>query len=93
MVKCSFCSSELPKGTGKMFVRKDGRVFYFCSNKCEKNMLKLGRKPVKFKWTRDQTEVKAKAQPEVKQAPKAEAKAATKEVKSEAKATEDKKEE
>lgn len=86
MVKCSFCSTEIPKGTGKMYVRKDGRVFYFCSNKCNKNMIKLGRKPVKFKWTRDESAVtakNAKAKPEIKKvAPK---KAEVKQVKSDAK--------
>lgn len=93
MVKCTFCSSEIPKGTGKMYVRKDGRVFYFCSNKCNKNMFKLGRKPVNFKWTRDLTEVNvvSKDKPEVKEAPKEEVKTETKVVKEE-KSSEDKKE-
>lgn len=52
MVKCSFCGKVIQKGTGKMFVRKDGKVFSFCSSKCEKNLLKLKRKPRKFKWTK-----------------------------------------
>jgi len=51
MAKCSFCGNELEQGTGKMYVELDGRVQYFCSNKCEKNMLKLGRNPRKLKWT------------------------------------------
>lgn len=38
-------------GTGKMFVKNDGTIFYFCSSKCEKNMLKLKRIPRKVKWT------------------------------------------
>ena len=50
-MKCTFCSSEIIPGTGKMFVKKDGKVFYFCSMKCEKNMLKLGRKPRNVRWT------------------------------------------
>ncbi|AEA46487.1 50S ribosomal protein L24e [Archaeoglobus veneficus] len=49
---CSFCGEEIEIGTGKMYVRRDGRVLYFCSNKCEKNMLKLGRNPRKLKWTK-----------------------------------------
>lgn len=36
-----------------MFVRNDGRIFYFDKAKCEKNLLKLHRKPVKFKWTQE----------------------------------------
>lgn len=38
-------------GTGTMLVKNDGSLLYFCSNKCRKNMLKLGRDPRKFKWT------------------------------------------
>jgi len=34
-----------------MLVRNDGSILYFCSNKCRKNMLKLGRDARKFKWT------------------------------------------
>lgn len=51
MVKCSFCGQDLVRGTGKMFVKKEGAVFFFCSNKCEKNMLKLKRPPQSKKWT------------------------------------------
>ncbi len=51
-MKCSFCKREIEPGTGKMFVRNDGKVLYFCSSKCEKNMLELGRKPRKVKWVR-----------------------------------------
>jgi len=51
MVKCSFCGTVIPKGTGKMFVRRDATTFFFCSNKCEENQLKLGRAPAKTKWT------------------------------------------
>jgi len=49
-VRCNFCGKEIEKGTGKMYVRKDGSVLYFCSGKCEKNMVKLKRKPRDFKW-------------------------------------------
>ncbi len=52
MVKCTFCGIEIPKGTGKMFVKADGKIFYFCSNKCEKNLLKLGRKPIATRWSK-----------------------------------------
>lgn len=51
MVKCTFCNYEIGVGTGKMYVKVDGRVLYFCSNKCEKNMIKLRRIPTKAKWT------------------------------------------
>lgn len=49
-MKCSFCNQEIPKGTGKLYALKDGTRFRFCSGKCEKNQLKLGRKPRNFKW-------------------------------------------
>lgn len=51
MPKCTFCGNSIEKGTGKMFVKKDAKVFYFCSMKCEKNMLKLDRKPIRTKWS------------------------------------------
>ena len=51
MPKCTFCGITLPQGTGKMFVQKDAKILYFCSSKCEKNMLKLRRKPIKTRWS------------------------------------------
>ncbi len=51
MAKCTFCGEVIEKGTGKMFVQKDAKVLYFCSSKCEKNMLKLKRKPIKTRWS------------------------------------------
>lgn len=51
MAKCSFCGVNITKGTGKMFVHTDGKILNFCSNKCEKNLFKLGRKPRDMKWT------------------------------------------
>ncbi|MBW2978942.1 50S ribosomal protein L24e [Candidatus Woesearchaeota archaeon] len=50
MEKCSFCNQELKPGTGKMYVKKDGKILYFCSRKCEKNLLTLKRKPANIKW-------------------------------------------
>jgi len=51
MVKCTFCGFNIPRGTGKIYVQKDAKVLNFCSLKCEKNMLKLRRKPIKTKWS------------------------------------------
>jgi large subunit ribosomal protein L24e len=48
---CSFCGNEIEPGTGKMFIRKDGTVFLFCSHKCQANMLHLGRVPRWTPWT------------------------------------------
>jgi large subunit ribosomal protein L24e len=48
---CSFCGREIEPGTGKMYVLKNGTVLYFCSSKCQKNMIKLHRVPRRVRWT------------------------------------------
>jgi large subunit ribosomal protein L24e len=48
---CSFCGSEIEPGTGKMFIKKDGVVHYFCRSKCQKNMLNLKRLGRETQWT------------------------------------------
>jgi len=58
---CSFCGNDVEPGTGKMFVRRDGTVFFFCSSKCEKNLLDLGRVPRTVRWTRAAIQAKARA--------------------------------
>jgi large subunit ribosomal protein L24e len=50
MRTCSFCGGAIEPGTGKMFVRKDGTIFYFCSSKCQNNA-RLGRVPRRVRWT------------------------------------------
>ena len=52
MAKCTFCGEVMDRGTGKMYVQKDAKILYFCSSKCEKNLLKLGRKPITTKWSK-----------------------------------------
>jgi large subunit ribosomal protein L24e len=51
MAKCTFCGITLAPGTGKIFVQKDAKILYFCSSKCDKNMLKLKRKPITTRWS------------------------------------------
>ncbi|MBS3140166.1 ribosomal protein L24e family protein [Candidatus Woesearchaeota archaeon] len=51
MAKCTFCGQQIERGTGKMFVYVSGKIAYFCSNKCEKNLHKLKRKPLQTRWT------------------------------------------
>jgi len=51
MVKCTFCRYTITPGTGKIFAMNDGKILHFCSNKCEKNNFKLGRKARFLKWT------------------------------------------
>ncbi len=48
---CSFCGEAIEPGTGKMFVRKDAAISYYCSTKCENNA-KLGRAPRRVAWTK-----------------------------------------
>ncbi|WMW22683.1 50S ribosomal protein L24e [Methanolobus mangrovi] len=48
--KCSFCGEILEPGTGKLFVKKDGSTYYFCTSKCESNF-DLGRLPRRTVWT------------------------------------------
>jgi len=50
--KCTFCGNEIEPGTGMMYVKKDGTIYYFCSSKCRKNMLELKRDPKKVRWTK-----------------------------------------
>ena len=51
MVKCNFCNKSIPRGTGKMIVKIDGKVLNMCSMKCEKNMTKLKRKAIETRWS------------------------------------------
>jgi len=52
MATCTFCGEDIKKGTGKIFVKKDGKILNFCSTKCERNMLKLKRKPIATRWSK-----------------------------------------
>jgi large subunit ribosomal protein L24e len=45
---CSFTHEEIEPGTGMMFVKRDGSVFYFKDSKARK----LRRNPRRLKWTR-----------------------------------------
>lgn len=57
-MKCSFCTEDIEPGRGKMVVKGDGKLLYFCSKKCEKNMIKLKRNPKKVKWVTKKKKVK-----------------------------------
>jgi len=50
-MECSFCGQDIEPGTGKIHVGTRGKQYYFCSSKCENNLLKLKRKPRKVRWT------------------------------------------
>ncbi|MCC7552667.1 50S ribosomal protein L24e [Candidatus Micrarchaeota archaeon] len=51
-MKCSFCGEEIDRGTGFVYVKKDGKALQFCSQKCKKNLIILKRKNKKTKWTK-----------------------------------------
>ncbi len=51
MVNCDFCGKNINPGTGKMYVKKDGVVFRFCSSKCEKNQISKQFKARRTPWT------------------------------------------
>ncbi len=48
---CSFCNNEISKGTGEIFVLRDGTTLNFCSSKCRNNQTKLKREGRLVKWT------------------------------------------
>lgn len=50
-MKCTFCGTDMKKGTGKMYVQTTGKVFYWCSSKCEKNF-GMGRESKDRKWSK-----------------------------------------
>lgn len=52
MAKCTFCGNVIEQGTGKIFIQKEGKVLNFCSSKCEKHQLKLGRKFLETRWSK-----------------------------------------
>lgn len=72
---CTFCGDEIEPGTGRMYIKKDGVVFHFCSSKCFKNLVILGRIPRRTTWTRyyeREKAVRMKGAPETEvQAPRA----------------------
>ena len=51
---CTFCNHEVPKGTGTLYVKRDGTTYAFCSSKCRRNMLDLGREGRHMEWTAKQ---------------------------------------
>ena len=59
MARCSFCGNDVEKGTGMMYVDKPGRVHYYCSSKCERNV-DLGRKSKHVRWTQEFKKLKGK---------------------------------
>ena len=66
---CSFCGREIEPGTGTLFIRKDGSFFQYCSSKCRKNSLHLGRVPRRVRWTQQYATLKAAGKSKEARAP------------------------
>lgn len=49
--RCSFCSKDIARTTGIMYVKTDGSLLRFCDQKCKKSMVDMKRNPRKLKWT------------------------------------------
>lgn len=87
---CTFCGEEIEPGTGRMYIKKDGVIYNFCTSKCFKNLVVLGRVPRRTTWTQyyaREKQIRMKGAP----APVAEAPKARKVKKPEAKAEDVKK--
>ncbi len=46
-MKCSYCTMEIEAGTGIEYVKKNGALRYYCSDRCYKMNELYGRKPNK----------------------------------------------
>lgn len=44
-MNCSYCTAEIEKGTGMMFVRRNGTVRHYCSQRCYKFNILMNRRP------------------------------------------------
>lgn len=78
MSACSFCGKPIEAGTGKMYIKRDATVYHFCSSKCQRNQVELGRVNRHVGWTKAYAEHKGDRQATTARAPKAAAPAAAK---------------
>ncbi len=44
-MKCSYCTAEIEKGTGMIYVRKNGAIRYYCTKRCYKLNAVHNRRP------------------------------------------------
>lgn len=66
MTNCSFCGDAIEAGTGKMYIKRDGTVFHFCTAKCQANQVELGRINRHVGWTQAAADAKAIAKHDAK---------------------------
>lgn len=53
-MNCDFCFKKIKSGTGKMYVTSTGKIYFFCSSKCEKYYF-MNRSIKKHKWLKHET--------------------------------------
>lgn len=46
-MKCSYCTTEIEKGTGMIYVRKNGAIRYYCTKRCFRLNMVHDRRPNK----------------------------------------------
>ncbi|MHA1500169.1 MAG: 50S ribosomal protein L24e [Promethearchaeota archaeon] len=51
MKKCSFCQSDIGIGRGHMYIKRDGTILNFCTQKCRKALVLYKKNPRKTRWT------------------------------------------
>lgn len=51
LARCVYCGKDYEDYTGTYLITNDGIMHYYCSMKCRKNKLKLGRDRRNLKWT------------------------------------------
>ncbi len=59
MPRCTFCKKTFEAPYGLIVFLNDGGFINFCSSKCRRNMLNLGRDNKKVNWTRQRKGDKA----------------------------------
>jgi len=72
MPQCAFTGDEIPFGTGKMYVKKDGKILWFKDKRAEKNFIKLKRSPRDHKYTAAARQAKRQHMAELKHEAEAE---------------------
>lgn len=84
---CSFCGTDIEPGTGSIYVKNDGSLFYLCSSKCRRSQTSLKRTARRLKWTEVYEErLRRRAQSAKKKKPKSKAKKPKTKAKKETKA-------
>jgi large subunit ribosomal protein L24e len=52
LTRCIFCGRQEEDYKGTYLIKNEGTQAYYCSSKCRKNHLKLGRDGRRVRWTK-----------------------------------------